>query len=661
MKHLIKSFGVSLTHPIFLAGMVVLGIRGLGILWRYLGDKAEAGPWNFIPVTVAFHFSTLLFIILFLLLLQKLIAPPRKFWLPLLVLTFSTLIFIGQTDFMMLRHTGQHFTPSVFNTYVTLDLIGPDIISPITTDHINSLVVFGLLFGGWLMVGAILFWKQGRALGTPITWSFIMTLISIASLLLWPIVEDRSMQRVLVKPSELIFLEALWKPDKTSAPDDEQKAMASLRKYFWMPPGWTWATPDYPLMRTPEKQNLQTLSNNSENLPDIIILLIESLRAPNLGFINNAGPHSLTPHLDRLAQESVVFPHFISNGFPSAAGFFSVNASVWPHRKKVHTAEFPGIQYDSIAQKLRSVGYDSLIIWGGNPSFDNQLFWGKRWYDKTVYNKNGNDLIFKQNFSDSEIIRQFLNRIELHDKENSGKPFFSLIFTAGTHAAYTLSNQFFGSPEAREEASRFYDKNARNVHERYSNMLKLMDLQVGKLVHALNQRKRKNNTVIIILGDHSSRTQESDLNEIVAFPMDHYLWTGALIHGPERFVGPIPRREVFPASEVDIMPTILTMIGNQQPTSVMGTDLFADIPSDKRTAIAVRPGGFRLDQKNHTLYVDADDPERFWSTKSFSKWNFMSSPAATDNSFNSQDAERLYHDVHYWSWLVENNRVWKPE
>lgn len=659
MRHIAKSIGVSLRHPIFQAGLVVLGIRAAGILWRYLGDGAVAGPLNFIPVTLAFHFGVLLFIILGLLLLQKLLNPPRKFLHPFLALVFATLIFMGQTDFMMLRYTGQHFTPSIFQTYVTLELIGPNIISPITTDTINSLVVFGLLFGGWMMVGTVLFRDREQALAGPVTWPFIVALAVISSLLLWPVVKDRAMQRMFVKPVELIFLEALGAPDNTPAPADENKAMASLRKYFWLPPGWTWATPDYPLMRVPIKQNSQPSVNDPESLPDIVLLMIESLRAPNLGFINGSKTPSLTPNLDRLAKKSVVFPHFISNGFPSAAGFFSINASTWPHRKKVHTAEFSGIHYDSLPQKLHTSGYTSLALWGGNPSFDNQLLWGKRWYDRTVFNDKQNPLLFNQNFSDSETIQQFLKQIAIHDKEKPGKPFFSLIFTAGTHAAYTLSNQFFSSPAAKEEAAPFDNRNIKDVHKRYSNMLRLMDLQIGKLIHALNQRKRKNNTVIIVFGDHSSRTQESDLNEIAAFPMDHYLWTGALIHGPERLVGPVPRREQFPASQVDIMPTILAMIGDRQPVSVMGTDLFADIPSIRRTAIAVRPGGYRLDRGNHTLYVDATNPERFWPTQSFSQWNFLS-PPTTDSPFDSEDAKRLHDAVNYWSWLVENDRVWSP-
>lgn len=659
MSPILKSIGVSLRHPIVQAGLVVLGIRTAGILWRYLGDKAVAGPWNFIPVTLAFHFSVLLFITLALLLIQKLMNPPRKLWLPFLALVFATLIFMGQTDFMMLRHTGQHFTPSVIQTYVTLELIGPDIISPIITDYKNSLVVFGLLFGGWAMIGRVFFRKKGCAFESPIPWPFILTLALVASLLLWPVTIDRSMQRIFVKPAELIFLEALRGSDKTAAPIDEEKAIASLREYFWMPPGWSWATSKYPLMRVPINQDSLPSMTDPENRPDIIILMIESLRAPNLGYVNGSKKHSLTPNLDSLAEKSVVFPHFISNGFPSAAGFFSVNASVWPHRKKVHTAEFSSIRYDALPQKLRAAGYDSLALWGGNPSFDNQLLWGKRWYDQTVFNKTGNKLMFKQNFSDSETIGQFIKQIEIHDQEKSEKPFFSLIFTAGTHAAYTLSNQFFSSPAAEAEAAQFDNRNIQNVHKRYSNMLQLMDLQVGKLVHALNQRARKKNTVLIVLGDHSSRTQESDLNEIAAFPMDHYLWTSALIHGPERLVGP-PRSEQFPASQVDIMPTILTMIGNRQPTSVMGMDLFAGIPADKRASVAIRPGGIRLDRENHTLYVDANDPARFWQTKSFSQWNFLSPPGPTRPS-DSLNARHLHDAVNYWSWLVENNRVWSPQ
>ena len=107
------------------------------------------------------------------------------------------------------------------------------------------------------------------------------------------------------------------------------------------------------------------------------------------------------------------------------------------------------------------------------------------------------------------------------------------------------------------------------------------------------------------------------------------------------------------------MPTILNMLGDKRPIATTGTDLFADTPPELRTAIAIRPGGMRMDRDGYTLYVDSNNPQKFWWTRSFSKQE-LKEPSEPGNPFTQKDALEVYDKVNYWSYLVEENRVWDP-
>src|SRR5207249_7920720 len=76
----------------------------------------------------------------------------------------------------------------------------------------------------------------------------------------------------------------------------------------------------------------------SESLPDIVVVMIESLRADALG--EGGGRRSATPNLDALARHSVVFPTFTSNGFPSAPSVLAFHCSAWPHRRTEIITDF---------------------------------------------------------------------------------------------------------------------------------------------------------------------------------------------------------------------------------------------------------------------------------------------------------------------------------
>ncbi|MBI3475475.1 MAG: sulfatase [Acidobacteria bacterium] len=96
----------------------------------------------------------------------------------------------------------------------------------------------------------------------------------------------------------------------------------------------------------------------------LILITVDCLRADHCGFAGY--PQATTPFLDRLAQESFVFPKAIAVGVPTYYSFPGIMASRFPlalGREVVGIA--PG--EPTLASVLRSAGYRTAAYVAGNP------------------------------------------------------------------------------------------------------------------------------------------------------------------------------------------------------------------------------------------------------------------------------------------------------
>src|SRR5207244_42594 len=129
------------------------------------------------------------------------------------------------------------------------------------------------------------------------------------------------------------------------------------------------------------------------------------------------------------------------------------------------------------------------------------------------------------------------------------------------------------------------------------------------------------------------------------------------LHGPARLVGE-PRLVPRAASHVDMMPTILRLAGDRRPTAALGGDLLAEPRTRPASAVAVRPGGARLDREGDTLLVDARSPAEATVRVAFPLLPPPGPPPAS--LFGDEEGARLYERVRTLSWLIEQDRVWDP-
>ena len=657
----INSLKVNFSHPVALTLLIAIAARIISITHHYFGTdpsgyKIVASSFLSSILAASYHLPELLFLGALLLILWNSIESLRTWVTAGSVILFAGILLLGQIDFGLLRYLGQRFTPAIMKTYVGPEMVSSQLYKPLANDIGYVATSLGIVFAAWIAMILGCFISRRSKNFSRVSQSFILTLLASATILYIPAFFLGKAQGEMLKPAEWLFLSSLARKDNTPAPEDINASMQDLRQLINPSHAKEWLDPQFPLM-SKRAAGLTSANKIPEELPDIILFVVESLRGKDIGYGLHPREKSNTPRLDRLAKQSVVFPRFIANGSPSTRAFYSINTSLWPHREKFVIANFTDLKVDALPRRLKDFGYTTLAFWGSNPSFDNQLAWGRRWYDHLDFELPENEMLVTKRISDRMIMDRLLDKIEKHDAAHPQQPIFAYVATTGTHYPYTMEDSYFSPITALGDASRVSTGGVRDIQTRYDITLKNLDFHIGRVLDALEKRNKKNNTIIIVIGDHADNTNENVPPQLRGMPVDYRVWTSALIYGPKRLIGPAPRREMFPASHVDLMPTLLNIIGDNRPAATMGTDLFENIAPGMRTAIAIREGGFRIDKGEYSLYVSQGHPETFWVAKSFApKAEFNTSLAGTP--FVPDEPGKWHDRIYYMAHLIEENRVW---
>jgi len=645
-------------HPLVAGGLGALAARLGTLTLFFLAGGQVNGPLNFIPVAAAYHGAVLLGLLALLLLAAAAARSDgtRRFVVRGGLALFALTLVVGLLEFLLLRHTGHKLTPAVLRTYAGSGVFTKEVLAPLGHDggFTAALVLVAAAGAGWLIVVA----RRGTA---PVGgWAAAGWAAGAAGVLLWAAGLDRPLQRAYVRPPELAGWDAVRPGRRPVPPADEAAAVTELRALVPLAPGWRWTNADYPLARQaePALAAARGPAGRRADPPDIVLIAVESLRAQALWFSGLADT-AATPNLRRLAARGVVFRSFLANGYPSSEGFFCLHTGLWPRPGRTATVDAAGLRFTALPERLGALGYHRIALWGGNASFDHELSWGRLWYDELEYQARPGEWVYSQHLSDAELVRRAIVRGRAHDAAKSGQPLFLFLATNGTHGPFVTGGHYFGTEAQRAEAERINpDADDADRRTRYRRALELLDLQLGRLLDWLDTRPRSRRTVVVLTGDHSIDVDGQGSPLLRALPSDDFVWTGAVIAGPEPLVGPVPRTETFAASQVDLMPTLLALAGDTGPQAGPGADLFAAIPPEARTAVAVRPDGFRLDRGGRTLFVPAADAREAWREASFARPQFERPPAA--EAAEPGEADRLVRVVNYWTYLLEQDRLQRP-
>lgn len=287
---------------------------------------------------------------------------------------------------------------------------------------------------------------------------------------------------------------------------------------------------------------------------NLVILLQESLGAQ---FVGSLGGLPLTPNLDELSTQGWYFDNLYATGMRSVRGIEAVITGFTPTpARAVVKLGKSQTHFFTIAELLKQHGYDTQFIYGGESHFDNMrsFFLGNGFSEIIDQDDYPNPaFVASWGVSDEDLMARAHEEFE--KKHQQGKPFFSLVFSSSNHDPFEF-------PDNRIE---LYEQPQYTV----KNAVKYADYAIGEFFKKAKQSEYWKDTIFIVIADHDSRVGGANLVPIPRFRIP------GLILGE----GITAKRDPRLVSQIDMAPTLLSLIGISDSYPMLGQDL-TQVPMD---------------------------------------------------------------------------------
>ncbi|UBO73680.1 LTA synthase family protein [Aeromonas rivuli] len=281
---------------------------------------------------------------------------------------------------------------------------------------------------------------------------------------------------------------------------------------------------------------------------NLVILLQESLGAQ---FVGSLGGLPLTPNIDALSKEGWAFNQLYATGTRSVRGIEAVVTGFTPTpAQAVVKLGKSQTNFFTLADLLKQRGYSTSFIYGGESHFDNmRSFFLGNGFSKIVEQKDFLNPVFEGSWgaSDEDLMAKANDTFEALHKE--GKPFFSLVFSSSNHDPFEF-------PDNRIELFEL-PKATRN------NAAKYADYAIGEFFKRAKQSDYWKDTLFLIIADHDSRVGGASL-----VPIPRFHIPGVIVGG-----GLAPKQDARIVSQIDMAPTLLSLMGVSASYPMLGQDL----------------------------------------------------------------------------------------
>jgi arylsulfatase A-like enzyme len=330
--------------------------------------------------------------------------------------------------------------------------------------------------------------------------------------------------------------------------------------------------------------------------PDVLVLVMDTARADRCSFLGYERP--TTPHLERLATESVVFSDAWS---PS------------PWTPVAHAALFTGRRpdrLDMLGPRLRPPPEEvrTLAEVLSDAGWDTACFTGNPWISEPIGLTRGFDEVapvYEAPVADAERTGESHRRALdwMKARRRAGDRFFAFVNDVDPHATWDPPEEFtrkFVDPSLDrfvvDSARRLQmprtaamsvdpdpipDDVRRAVSGLYDAEIAHLDARIGELIDGMRSAGLLDDTLVVIVGDHGEGLGDHDWLEHGAFLHRELLRVPLLVRPPggceARRVGDVVRLE-------DVFSTVLDVCRVAAPCGTDGISVLGELPG--RVAIA---------------------------------------------------------------------------
>lgn len=355
---------------------------------------------------------------------------------------------------------------------------------------------------------------------------------------------------------------------------------------------WVFALSPAPSTGVQLDEPARALSTELEAKPDIVLVVVDSLRADALG--SYGAPREATPHLDAFAKDSVTFEQFITSASwtrPSVASLFtsmavSSHACASPADRLVP-------EVVTLAEALHERGY-MTAGWPNSPNVSAAQGFGQG-FDIYPY-ENDFPLGAQESTFGLSVYRLLRARLAMVQKEARVEAFHAPAETQLTQALAHMRREtatrdfvfvhlmephdpWFSHPADGTAVGQLGQEDplsgdALAVRARYAGEVAWADTQLGVFFDALRADDRYDDAVIVVTSDHGEEFFEHGSWWHGTSLYDEQVRVPLLVKLPKgRYAG---TRVPWQVRQVDVAPTLVDLAGALPPEVWQGQGLFPD-------------------------------------------------------------------------------------
>lgn len=293
---------------------------------------------------------------------------------------------------------------------------------------------------------------------------------------------------------------------------------------------------------------------------NVVWLVAESLRADMLD-------PEIMPATSAFAARAADFRSHYSGGNGTRMGMFSMFYGLYGSYWFSFLGETRG---PALLDLLLDDGYQTSIYTSAHFSYPE--------FDRTIFRRiptaelhEGDDQIPGWE-NDRRNVTRLLADI---DRRDPARPFFGFMFFESPHAQYYFPEESVIRRPYLENFNYAITDFAANIgliKNRYINACHHLDSQFARVFEHLQQQGLLDSTIVVVTGDHGEQFMEKGHWGHHASFVDEEIRVPLVIWAP----GVPPRRETRMSSHLDIVPTVMTLLGVTNPPAdySLGHDLF---------------------------------------------------------------------------------------
>ncbi|MBK7884194.1 MAG: sulfatase-like hydrolase/transferase [Chitinophagaceae bacterium] len=319
-----------------------------------------------------------------------------------------------------------------------------------------------------------------------------------------------------------------------------------------------------------------------ESQPNIILVICESFSMYKSSMSGN--PLNSTPYFNAMCEQGIFFERCFSPTFGTARGVFATITGIPDVQlSKFATRNEATVKHRTIINDFE--GYEKFYFIGGRSQFNNFKGLISNIRNINIYEegKYKSQPLNVWGISDKNL---FLEANDVLAKQQ--KPFFAIIQTADNHRPFNIpeEDKDFVINEIAKDTLKKYGFDSQEEF----NAFCYTDYCYKKFMEAARQQSYFDNTIFVFVGDHGV---EGNANAM--YPK---VWTEQRLgdeHIPLLIYAPsllLPQKITTVASQIDVLPTIASLIQQPYTNSTLGRNLLDDKPYEHAAFIIYHAPGW---------------------------------------------------------------------